>query len=89
MLTPERHWLETWRKAGPVLERIRQAELQSLPESLPQAFCTTPENPCLNDAVWLRQKLMRIQLRQLQLNLKAACEEVAHLRGELDKSVRS
>ena len=27
MLTAEQRWLETWKKAGPVLERIRQAEL--------------------------------------------------------------
>ena len=73
MLTPERHWLETWRKAGPVLERIRQAELQSLPESLPQAFCTTPDNPCLTDAAWLRQHLLPIQLRQFPPNLTPAC----------------
>ena len=85
MVTPEQRWLETWKKAGPVLERIRQAELKALPATLPPAFCSEPENPFLNAAVRLRQKLMRIHLRQLQQERQAAREEVARLQAELDK----
>jgi len=50
--------------------------------SLMADFARESENPHLNEAVRLRQKLMRIHLRQLQQELQTAREEVARLQAE-------
>jgi len=75
MATPEQKlWVEAWRRAGPRLQQVRDAELKSLDENAGLRFLNSkpPVDPRHSGMVAFQAWMMRWRALQLQRELQEA-----------------
>jgi hypothetical protein len=78
MATPEQKlWVEAWRRAGPRLQQVRDAELKSLDENAGLRFLNSKPSadPRQSGMVAFQAWMMRWKALQLQQELQAALRQ--------------